>query len=491
MPQICLSKNIVHNLELISKNIPLNSNFIIREIMLNPDIKCSILYINGLANQSYVEESIIHPLLFRIKETLNNSEELCSYLSKKYICSYDITISNDIATICFALKHGKSIILLENNSSCIICNTTGGSYRSIDQSNIETDIRGGKEAFVENLEINLAVIQQKLKNNHFKIEVITLGELSQTDVALLYIDNIIDEGILGQIRTKLSSIKAPYIPDAGYISQLILNRNFQIFPQTKTTELPDKVISDLLQGKAVIMVNGSPQVIVLPVVFIEFFQTLEDYSNKLFNANFDRIVRFLGAFIVLIIAPIYLVLLEYNAELIPLNLIKIIISSRMGIPLTPFLEILSMEILIEFLREGGIRLPTPIGQTLGIVGGIVLGDAATKAGLVSPTTLVVIAIEVISTFVIPNYEMSLTIRLLRFPLLILAELFGFLGIVFGTYFIFSNLCSLDSFGIPYFSPIAPLRGVALRDSIIRLPLKNLNTITNIFKSTKNKVNKHE
>lgn len=487
MPKVYLSKSMANNLDLIAKNIPLNSNFIIREIILNPNIKCSILYINGLANQTYVEDSIIHPLLFRINEVLINSEELCSYLSKKYICSYDITISNDKDTICFALKHGKSVILLEDNSSCIICNTTGGSYRPIAQSNIETDIRGGKEAFVENLEINLAIIQQKLKNNYFKIEVMTLGELSQTDVALLYIDNIIDKDILSQIRIKLSAIKAPYIPDAGYISQLIMNRNFQIFPQTKTTELPDKVISDLLQGKAVIMVNGSPQVIVLPIIFIEFFQTLEDYSNKFFNANFDRIVRFVGAFIVLIIAPIYLILLEYNAELIPLNLLKIIISSRMGIPLTPFLEILSMEILIEFLREGGIRLPTPIGQTLGIVGGIVLGDAATKAGLVSPTTLVVIAIEVISTFVIPNYEMSLTIRLLRFPLLILAELFGFLGIVFGTYFIFSNLCSLDSFGIPYFSPIAPLRGSTLRDSIIRLPLKHLNSITNIFKLTKNKV----
>jgi spore germination protein KA len=491
MSEVYLSKNIVDNLDLIAKNIPLNSNFIIREIILNPDIRCSILYINGLANQSYIEESIIHPLLFRIREPLNNSEELCSYLSRKYICSYDTTISNNVNTICHALKHGKSIVLLEHNASVIICNTTGGSYRSISESNIETDIRGGKEAFVENLEINLAVIQQKLKNNHFKIETMTLGELSQTDVALLYIDNIIDKDILSEIRIKLSAIKAPYIPDSGYISQYIQNSNFQIFPQTKTTELPDKVISDLLQGKAVIMTNGSPQVIILPVVFIEFFQTLEDYSNKFFNANFDRVVRFVGAFIVLIIAPIYLVLLEYNAELIPLNLMKIIISSRMGIPLTPFLEILSMEILIEFLREGGIRLPSPIGQTLGIVGGIVLGDAATKAGLVSPTTLVVIAIEVISTFVIPNYEMSLTIRLLRFPLLILAELFGFLGIVFGTYFIFSNLCSLDSFGIPYLSPIAPLRGSALRDSIIRLPLKHLNSITNIFKSTMNKVKKHE
>lgn len=491
MPKVYLSTSIVDNLDLISKNIPLNPNFIIREIILNPDIRCSILYINGLANQSYVEESIIHPLLFRINETLNNSQDLCSYLSKKYISSYDITISNDIDTICFALKHGKSIVLLEDNSSCIICNTTGGSYRPITKSNIETNIRGGKEAFIENLEINLSVIQQKLKNNHLKIETMALGELSQTDVALLYVDNIIGENILSQIKIKLSSIKAPYVLDCGYISQYIEKSTFEIFPQTKTTEAPDKVISDLLQGKAVIMVNGSPQVIILPVVFIEFFQTFEDYSNKLFNANFDRMLRFLGAFIVLTIAPIYLVLLEYNAELIPLNLIKIIINSRMGIPLTPFLEIMAMETLIEFLREGGIRLPTPIGQTLGIVGGIVLGDASSKAGLVSPTTLVVIAIGVISTFVIPNYEMSLTIRLLRFPLLILAKLFGFLGIVFGIYFILSNLCSLDSFGIPYFSPLAPLRGAALRDSIIRFPLKSLNTITNIFKSTKNKVNKHE
>lgn len=484
MSQLKLSNCLKDNLNIIATNSPLNSNFIVREIILKGNVKCSIIYINGLISQSYLEESIIYPLLFNIYEDLTISNNLCSYISQKYISCYEISLTDDVATISFALKHGKSIVLLENNNNCIVCNTSGGSYRSVSESSIEPKIRGGKESFVESLEINLSIIQQKLKNNNLKIENLILGEQSETDVCLIFIENIIDKTTLSIIKNQLYSIKTSYIADTGYILQYMKMNNMTLFPQGKTTECPDTVISNLLKGKAIIMVSGSPQVLIVPVVFMEFFQAFEDYSNNLILANFDRLIRIIGALIVITISPIYLILLKYNAALIPLNLIKTIINSRMGIPLQPFLEVFSMELLIEFLREGGLRLPRPIGQTLGIVGGIVLGDAATKAGLVSPTTLVVLAIGVISTFTIPNYEMSLTIRFIKFPMLILANLFGFLGLISGLYLLLVSLISLDSFGIPYFSPFAPLRTSGLKDSIIRFPLQKLKVVINIFKTHK-------
>ncbi|MCY6370158.1 spore germination protein [Clostridium ganghwense] len=491
MEKSLLTKNFKNNIDLISSKIPSNSNFIIRDLILKGNIKCVILYINGLSNQEYIERGIIYPLLFKIDEELDNRENICSYLTQRYISCYDCKITQNINDICYSLKHGKCIILTENNDSCIICNTIGGSYRSITESTIETDIRGGKESFVESLEINIALIQQKLKNKNFKMESFIIGDESETDVVLMYVENIIDPKVLNNIREKLKSIKAPYIPDVGYLSQHMEEYTFCSFAETKVTEKPGKAISDMLQGKAVIMLNGSPQVIILPAVFIEFFQAFEDYSNRLVLGNFDRLLRIAAIIIVLLLSPVYLTLLEYNVRFLPLPLIKVLINSRLGIPLSPFLEVLSMELIIEFLREGGIRLPTPIGQTLGIVGGIVLGEAATKAGIVSYVTLVVVAVGVISTFVIPNYEMSITIRFLRFPLIILAKLFGFFGIISGLYIIFLSIVSKDSFGIPYFSPFAPLRSSGLRDTILRAPLKNLNSKPKIFKFTKNKEKKNE
>ncbi|MCY6958659.1 spore germination protein [Clostridium brassicae] len=491
MEKSILTENLKNNISLISSKIPSNFNFVKRDLVLKGNIKCTLLYINGLANQDYIEQGIIYPLLFKIEENLENNINLPKYISERYISCYDCKIVKELLTICYSLKHGKCVILIDNNDSCLICNTTGGSYRNITISNIENTIKGGKDSFIESLEINLALLQQRFKNDYFKIENYVLGIDSQKDVLLMYVDNIVDHKLLNQIREKLKSISLPYLGSVDYIAQCFQTTKLNILPQSKTTEKPDKVVSDLLHGKVAIMMDGCPQVLIVPAVFIEFFQSVEDYSDELPLANFIRILRILATFIVLTISPVYLTLLEYNAALLPLPLIKILINSRLGIPLSPFLEVLSMELIIEFLREGGLRLPFPIGQTLGIVGGIVLGEAATKAGLVSNVTLVIVSINVISTFIIPNYDATLSIRFLRFPLLILTKLFGFLGLILGLYFLFLHLISMDSFGIPYFTPFAPIRGSHLEDSAIRGPLNDLNKGQNLFKFTKNKGNKNE
>jgi len=481
-----LDNSIEKNLNLIYSNMPLNDNFITRNIKLKGNISCYILYINGLVNQQYIENSILYPLLFKIDEELYVDNTLPKYLAEKYIPSYNIKITNDVISITNSLKRGKCVILVDNSDNCLICNTTGGTHRAVTESNIERHVRGDKESFVENLEMNISIIQQKLRNSHFKMEEFILGKESENDVVLMYIDNLIDTKILNNIRNKLNSINAKYLPDTGYIAQYIEGHKFSFFPQTKTTEKPDKVISDMLQGKAVIMINGSPQVIILPAVFIEFFQAFEDYSNRFFIGNIIRILRVISSFIVIFLGPMYLVLLEYNAELIPISLIKIIINSRLGIPLNPFLELLFMEFFIELLREGGLRLPTPIGQTLSIIGGIILGDAATKSGIVSPTTLVVVALSVIASFLIPNYEMSLSIRFLRFPMLLLSKLFGFFGIITGAYLLLLHLTSIDSFGIPYLTPLAPLKTSGFKDLFIKMPINSFNKMTNLFKFPNNK-----
>lgn len=483
-----LTSNLDDNINIISSSVPANFNFIKRELILKGELRCFILYISGLAQQEYIENSIVNPLLFQIQSPINEIANRTDYIAKRFISSSDVQVTEDVTVISNELKHGKCIILIDNESTVIVCNTTGGSHRDISESNIEKSIKGGREAFIESLEINISLVQQGLKNDHFKMERYVVGEENQADVVLLYLDNAIDPDVLNNIKKSIGSVKARQVLGPGMLNQLFEKFPYSIFPQAKTTEKPIKVISELLQGKAAILTEGNPYALIVPAVFIEFFQDVEDYANRMLLADFDRFLRLLASIIVLTLSSIYLVLLKYNSDLTPLNLIKIITSSRLNIPFPPFVEVIILEILVEVLREGGLRLPTPVGQTLSIVGGIVLGQAATLAGVVSPTTLVIVAITVICTFVIPNYDMALSIRLLRFGMLILTNLFASLGLLLGLQLIIITLIKMDSFGVPYFTPLAPLRFKGLKDAFTRSSIKDINTRAAGFQISKNKKN---
>ena len=229
----------------------------------------------------------------------------------------------------------------------------------------------------------------------------------------------------------------------------------------------DKIAARIFEGRVAILIEGTPIAMSVPSIFIEFFHSVEDYYDRFIVANAFRLIRFLAIFIVITTAPAYLVLLKFNIELIPINFLVPIMRSRLEIALTPFLEIFLMELIIEFLREGGLRLPSKIAQTISVVGGIIVGDMAVQSKFVSPTTLFIIGISVVASFVTPNYEMSLSIRFLRFPMLFLANIFGLFGIALGWFFLLMHLFSLNSFGVPYFS-INHYKD--FQDNIIRAPI---------------------
>ncbi|SEF52689.1 GerA spore germination protein [Caloramator fervidus] len=465
-----LTKNIYSNLDVISANVPSNLNFIKREIIFK-EHKCYILFISGIADKNVIEETIIKPLL-TIKNHIK-SENLLDDMPKKYIFSSDINVTNSIPDICYELLNGKTVILVENYDTALVCNTINDNYRQIQESTNEKSIYGLRESFTENLNLNLTILQRKVKNPNLKFERYIVGDKIKTELVLAYIDGIIDPLVLTNIKSKITNINAPALISTGFLEQFLDYRHYNIFPLTKSTERPDKVVFDLLEGKAAIFIAESPTVLILPATFLEFFQGFEDYSERTIIANFSRIMRFIAIITIMILEPIYLVLLIYNPELFPYKLMSLIISSRQNIPLPPLLEILAMDVAVEILREGGIRLPNPVGTTLAIVGGIVIGESATKAGLVSYVTLFIVAITVISTFIIPNYQMALTIRFIRFPMLILGQMFGFFGLLIGFYFSLIQLTKLETFGVPYFSPATPFRFSDIIDSIIRLPLNKI------------------
>lgn len=434
-------------------------------------IKAAIIYIDGNVDKNIIDRDILRPLMTSVEENILEVEGPSEYLCEKYIYMSECSIEKDIQKAIDKIKRGSTVIIIDRVLEFIVVNTYSNMPMGKSEPMNESAIRGSKEGFVESLEINIGMIRQRIKDKHLSTEVITVGTRTQTDVALIYIDDIVDMETVDEIKERIRAINVDSVQGIGVIEQLIEKYPYTIFPQVLTTERPDRVVANVLEGRIGIILDGTPFIIIAPVLFSDFFQAVEDYYERTFIASFIRLLRLISVFIVITLPSIYLIFIRFNAELVPINLIIPIIQSRRGVPFPPLLEILSMEVVIEFLREGGLRLPSKIGQTLSVVGGFIIGDAAIRARIVSPATIVVVGVAAIGTFVIPNYEMSLSIRLLRFPILLLSNFFGVLGIIAGGYILIVHLYSLDSFGVPYCSLN---KYKDFKDILYRAPLWKMN-----------------
>lgn len=429
-------------------------------------INAVIVYTGGLVNTDIIDRDILKPLMLQVEEDLKQIPDVGDYLCKKYITMSSTSIEVDINNVVSGIKRGKTVILVENYCNFIIVDTAEGNYRSVTDPENESSTRGPRDGFIESLETNISILRRRIKDKHFMIENFTVGRRSQTDLAVLYIDDVVDKNILKTIQDKIASIDVDTVESNAIIEQCLEEHTYSIFPQIFYTERPDRVQASLMEGKIVILLEGTPFALILPSLFIEFFQTVEDYYNRTLVASFSRIVRYIAATIILTLPGIYITIIKFNSELIPATFIQSLIESRKGLALTPFMSMLAMNLVIEFLREGGLRLPGKIGQTISVVGGIIIGDAALKAKMVSSTTLLVVGIITVASFLIPNYEMALSIRLLNYPAIVLANWLGMLGVAMFIFFIIAYLCSLDSFGVPYFS----FNKSDMKDILIRAPI---------------------
>lgn len=467
-----INLNLKENLDLINDRIGKNNIVVTKSLLIGNEeqLEGAIIYINGLASKDIIDRDVLHPLMLHIKENLKDKPNIMEYISKKYITMSNTKIEKDINNILSSLKRGQTALLLENSDEAIIIDTSSGDYRSISEPTNESSIRGSREGFIEKLETNTSIIKRRIRDENLVIENMVLGRRTQRDLAIIYIDNIVDKNVLQELKYKLSSIDVDSVSLIGYIQQYIENDAYSIFPQSRTTERPDVVEGNLMEGRIAVMLEGTPMVLLTPTIFIEFFQAIEDYTQRTIVSSFTRILRALSVMIVITFPSIYLTLIKFNAELIPIKFVNTIIQSRSNIPLTPFMEILSMEIIVEFLREGGLRLPPKVNQTLSIVGGIIIGQAAIKAGIVSSSTLLIIGISIIAAFLTPNYDMSLAVRFIRFPMLILSNYLGLLGLTAGFFFLLVHICSLENLGVPYFS----FHDGEYKDIFIRSPLWTMN-----------------
>jgi hypothetical protein len=460
------------NIDLIRNGLGLQSPMIVKHFYIGIDqpLEAAIIYVNEIANKDIIDRDILNPLMLHVQENLNGKTCIGDYLSKRYISMSNTLVELDLNVVLGYLKRGKTAVLINGALEVIIADTTGGQQRAIMEPMNETASKGPRDGFVENLEVNIGLIRRKVKDKNLSIESFNIGRRLQSDVAIVYIDDVVDKQVLEELKKRVEAIDVDGVLSAGALDQYIESYAYTVFPQADSTERPDRAIANMLEGRILLLVEGTPMVLVYPATFMQFFQAVEDYTQRTVISSFVRLLRILAAIVVITLPSVYLTLIKFNVELIPIKFVTPIVQSRVGIALTPFLEIIAMELVVEFLREGGLRLPTKIAQTLSLVGGIIIGDTAIQSKMVSPTTLLVVGITVITTFLIPNYDMSLSIRVLRFPMLVLANIMGIFGIAIGWFLILVHLSSLDSLGVPYFE----FHKSDMKDIFIRAPLWKMN-----------------
>lgn len=452
-----LSTDIHTNLKNFSDKLKNCSDFRTHEFSFGPSnsIKGAIFHIDGMVDFSTIIDSVLQPLAtWKSKEysdkqlsSLTITPEIKTKILSDALWSPDVKEADNIATLVDAVLIGDTILLVDGLATAYILGTKGWEKRAIIEPQTESVVRGPREGFIESYKTNTSLIRRKIKNEKLKIEEIIVGRKTKTNVAILYIDGVADPTVLKKVRYRIGALKVDSILESGYIEQYIEDAPFSPFATIGYTEKPDVVAGKLLEGRVAIVVDGTPFVLTVPYLFIEAFQTSEDYYNRAMYASFARLLRIFGYFAAVFGPSLYIALTTFHQELIPTTLLFTIANARAGTPFPAFIEALIMVFAFELLREAGIRLPRAVGQAVSIVGALIMGESAVQAGIVGAPMVIVVAATAVSGFMIPNHNDSISV--IRLLMMALAAFAGFYGLAIGFLFVLTHLASLSSFGVPY------------------------------------------
>ena len=446
-----------------------NINYIRDALCNTDDLKTSTIKLNGKPGMIVYLETIVDmeqfqkdffPLLTNMKDEQSLDDVLVGPEVQK---------NNQLNQVVLEMLKGHSAIFMKDETNCWLINHLQVNSRSPEEPENEKTIRGSHKGFIEELDVNLNLIRERIQNAQLTIKYFTLGTETNINVAMIYMNDIANPSTVEEVQERIESISSDMVFTPGYIEEDLEDSAFSPFQQVLFTERPDKVEANLIEGRVIIMSEGATDATIVPVTFFSFFQSPDDYNIRFFAGSAFRLLRIFCFWGSLTLPAIYIAVIAFHFEIIPFDMVEIVKGSIENIPFSPFIEALIMLVTIELIREAGIRLPTPIGQTIGIVGGLIIGDAVVNAGLVSNIMVIIIALTAIMSFCIPSYEMGNTVRILSLPVMLGAATLGFVGIVFALLIIFVHLCTLQSFRTPYLSPLIPFHFKELQDAIIRLP----------------------
>jgi len=436
------------------------------------DHKCAIAYIGGLVNEELIHNNIMKnvQLVTERKQLPNENEKLFDVIYREIISATDIEKEHILDKVSYALLRGDTIFYLDGVDKVLIMDTKGWEIRAVEEPKSETVIRGPRDGFVENLQVNVAHVRRYVRDPNLHFKTYQVGRRSKKDLVVAYITGIVNPKIVKEVKRRLETIDMDDAPESGYIEQWIEESFLSPFPTMMNTERPDRVASALLEGKVAILLDGTPFVLLLPVTLSKALQSPEDYYERWTIGTLLRSLRYLASFIAVFLPALYIALISYDVGLIPSKLAFSIAATREGVPFPPFVEALFMTITMELLREAGARLPTTIGQTIGIVGGLVIGEAAVSAGIVSPVMVIVVALNAIASFAIPSYSVAITFRIIMFGFMIAAAVFGLFGIILAYIMLNIHIVNLKSVGVPYSTPFAPTFLSDWNDLVLRAPI---------------------
>lgn len=435
--------------------------------------KIGFVYIEGLVDLAVVQELVKELALF----AHDGARRLAADAESDRWTAFCRAIPSigkprpvrDYAALYRAVLSGETVFLIEGSDCGIAVRTAGGSERSVEEPMTQSVVRGPREGFTESISTNISLIRKKLKTPDLWLETMTIGEVTRTEIGVMYLKGIVNDKIVEEVNARLRKIQIDGIFESGNIEELIQDETFTPFPTLYNSERPDVIAAGMLEGRVAILVDGTPFVLLAPALFVQFYQSAEDYYQRAEFASLIRMLRYVCFFISILAPSLYIAVTTFHQELLPSPLLLSLAAQREGNPFPAFIEALLMEITFEILREAGVRLPKTVGQAVSIVGALVIGQAAVEAGLVSPAMVIVVAITAISNFVIPSFNMGISIRIIRFILMVFAATFGLFGVTVGLIALVQHLCSLRSFGVPYMSPMAPFNMVDQKDTILRLP----------------------
>jgi len=468
-----LNKSLQKNIQKVKETLGDSGDIVIREIRIGKEGKTrvGVFYIDGLADTKSIHSFVMESLMLDIRGT--DLEEMLSRnplpsLKESVLTVGSIQDVTDFDSFFTSLLSGDTIILVDGYNSGFAASTAGWEDRGVQEPTSQTVVRGPREGFTEDLRTNTALIRRKIKDPNLWLETQSIGRVTKTNVAIMFIKGIVNDKVVEEVRTRLDRIDIDGILESGYIEELIQDETYTPFPTVYNSERPDVIAAGLLEGRVAILVDGTPFVLLVPALFIQYFQSAEDYYQRS-DFGLLRLLRYLALFIALLGPSLYIAITTFHQELLPTPLLISLAAQREGVPFPAFVEALMMEVTFEILREAGVRMPRAVGQAVSIVGALVIGQAAVEAGIVSAAMVIVVSITAIANFSFPSFNMAISIRILRFALMGIAGSFGLFGITVGLIAFVLHMCSLRSFGVPYMTPMAPFILADQKDSLFRLP----------------------
>lgn len=448
--------------------LPDNKDIILREFKipsLNKD--AFIIFIDGLTDRNTQNFAVLQPLMVLENRTISSANPIAA-VYEKLLPGHQVDKSKQLRSVVHGVLDGSTALLVDGSDEALIIETKGWEHRGIEKPVSEHVVRGPQEAFSESFRANTAGVRRYLKDPRLITEIFRVGRRSNTHVGVMYIKDIANPKLVEEVKYRIQSIAmtTDYITETGTLEEFIEDRPRALIPQMLSTERPDRLAAHIREGYVGIVMANSPYSLAVPTTFAIFLHAAEDYYLRWPFGNFLRFIRAGAIFIALLLPAVYIGIVNYHQEMIPTDLLLAITASREAVPFPSIVETLFMEFSFELIREAGTRIPSVIGPTIGIVGALILGQAAVSASIVSPILIIIVAITALGSFAVPNYNASFTIRLLRFGFTFLGGLMGFFGIAFGIFIMALHVANLSSFGVPFFSPISPYRPQS-NDRVIR------------------------